>query len=68
VKTTLDTPIREILDKPAASDLLQISTRTLDEWMRKKAIPYAKLLSGTVRFRRSRLLEFIARHEVGQAR
>jgi predicted site-specific integrase-resolvase len=56
--------IREILDKPAASDLLQIHPRTLDDWMRKKIIPYAKLPSGTVRFRRSQLLEFIAKHEV----
>jgi predicted site-specific integrase-resolvase len=56
--------IREILDKPGASDLLQISTRTLDDWMRKKVVPYAKLPSGAVRFRRSQLLEFIARYEV----
>ena len=58
--------IREILDKPGASDLLQIHPRTLDDWMRKKIVPYAKLPSGTVRFRRSQLLEFIARYEVTQ--
>ena len=48
---TKPTDPREILDKPGASDLLQISPRTLDEWMRKKLIPYAKLPSGAVRFR-----------------
>jgi predicted site-specific integrase-resolvase len=56
--------IREILNKSGASDLLQIKPRTLDEWMRKGIVPYAKLPSGTVRFRRSQLLEFIARYEV----
>jgi predicted site-specific integrase-resolvase len=56
----------EILDKPGASKLLKISTRTLDDWMRRKVVPYAKLPSGTVRFRRSQLLEFVARYEVGQ--
>ena len=53
----------QIMDKLGASALLQIRPRTLDEWMRKKIVPYAKLPSGTVRFRRSQLLEFIAKHE-----
>ena len=57
---------RDILDKLGASDLLRINPRTLDEWMRRKIVPYAKLPSGTVRFRRSQLLEFIAKHEVSQ--
>ena len=56
--------IREILDKPGASALLQIHPRTMDDWMRKKIVPYAKLPSGAVRFRRSQLIEFIAKHEV----
>jgi predicted DNA-binding transcriptional regulator AlpA len=54
----------EILDKPGASKLLKISIRTLDDWMRKKRIPYSKLPSGTVRFRRSQLLAFITKYEV----
>jgi len=54
----------EILDKPGASKLLKISIRTLDDWMRKKRVPYSKLPSGTVRFRRSQLLAFIAKYEV----
>jgi excisionase family DNA binding protein len=56
----------EVMDKSEASKLLKISTRTLDDWMQKKVVPYAKLPSGTVRFRRSQLLEFIARYEVTQ--
>jgi hypothetical protein len=60
-------PIRaEVLDKPGGSKLLKISTRSLDDWMRKKIVPYAKLPSGTVRFRRSQLLEFIAKYEVAR--
>lgn len=54
----------EILDKSGASKLLEISPRTLDEWMRKRVVPFAKLPTGTVRFRRSQLLEFIAKYEV----
>jgi excisionase family DNA binding protein len=64
--TNINPEIREILDKLGAADLLQISTRTLDDWMRKKVVPFSKLPSGTVRFRRSQLLEFIARYEVTQ--
>jgi predicted site-specific integrase-resolvase len=63
---TEPTDPREILDKPGAADMLQIKPRTLDQWMRRKIVPYAKLPSGTVRFRRSQLLEFIAKHEVSQ--
>jgi predicted site-specific integrase-resolvase len=59
-------PEREILNKPGASELLQVKGRTLDEWMRKKIVPFAKLPSGAVRFRRSQLLAFIAKYEVGQ--
>jgi hypothetical protein len=67
VENTFEPKIREILDKPGASELLQIHPRTLlDEWMRKKIVPYAKLPSGTVRFRRSQLLGFIAKYEVSQ--
>jgi predicted DNA-binding transcriptional regulator AlpA len=54
----------EVLDKPEASKLLVISTRTLDGWMRKRTIPFSKLPSGIVRFRRSQLLAFIEKHEV----
>ena len=54
----------EVLNKRGASKLLLISSRTLDEWMRKKRVPYAKLPGGSVRFRRSQLIDFIANHEV----
>lgn len=54
----------EVLDKPEASKLLKISTRTLDDWMRRRRVPYSKLPSGTVRFRRSQLLQFIAKYQV----
>jgi excisionase family DNA binding protein len=54
----------EVLDKPEASKLLKISTRTLDAWMRARRVPYSKLPTGTVRFRRSQLLEFIEKYQV----
>lgn len=54
----------EVLDKPEASKFLVISTRTLDGWMRKRIVPFSKLPSGTVRFRRSQLLAFIEKYEV----
>jgi excisionase family DNA binding protein len=56
----------EVLDKPTAAELLKISTRTLDDWMRKKRIPFCKLPSGTVRFRRAQLMDFISKYEVTQ--
>jgi len=54
----------EVLGKPDASRLLSISTRTLDSWMRRRIVPFSKLPSGAVRFRRSQLLSFIEAHEV----
>jgi predicted site-specific integrase-resolvase len=61
-----DHSIREILNKKGASGFLQVSPRTLDEWMRRGIVPFAKLPSGSVRFRRSQLIEFIAKHEVAR--
>ena len=56
----------EVLDKPGASKLLIIKERTLAEWMRRGIVPFAKLPSGAVRFRRSQLIDFIAKHEVAR--
>jgi excisionase family DNA binding protein len=53
-----------VLDKPEAAEFLRIKRRTLDEWMRRKRIPFSKLPSGAVRFRKDQLLEFLARFEV----
>ena len=55
--------IREILNEPEAAEFLKVKPRTVDDWMRKKRIPFAKLPSGAVRFRRSQLLAFIAKYE-----
>ncbi len=40
----------EILEKPQTAERLKISTRTLDEWMRAKRVPFLKI-GKTVRFR-----------------
>jgi excisionase family DNA binding protein len=53
-----------VLDKPEAATFLRIKKRTLDDWMRKRRIPFSKLPSGAVRFRKDQLLEFLARFEV----
>ena len=53
-----------VLTKAEAAEFLRIKTRTLDEWMRLKRVPFAKLPSGTVRFRRDHLLQFIGKFEV----
>ena len=60
------TQAETVWDKPETAEFLKIKVRTLDDWMRKKRIPFAKLPSGAVRFRKSQLLAFIAKYEVGQ--
>ena len=56
---------REILNKDEAADFLRIKRRTLDEWMRKKRIPFIKLPSKAVRFRANQLLEFMDKFQRG---
>ena len=58
-------PNSEVLDKYGASVFLGFSSRTLDTWISKKRIPYVKLPGGSIRFRRSQLIEFLKKHEVG---
>jgi carboxylesterase type B len=54
---------QEILNKPEAATFLRIKKRTLDVWM-TKGLPYAKLPSGAVRFRRDQLLAWVEKHAV----
>ena len=53
----------EILRKPEASKLLEISKRTLDDWMKRGIVPFSKLPTGAVRFRRSQLLAFLDKYQ-----
>jgi excisionase family DNA binding protein len=53
-----------VLTKAETAPFLRFKPRNLDEWIRRKRIPFYKLPSGTVRFRREQLLEFLARFEV----
>jgi excisionase family DNA binding protein len=55
---------KPVLDKPETAAFLGIKPRTLDEWMRRKRIPFSKLPSGAVRFRRDQLIEFLKKYEV----
>ena len=54
----------EVLRKDAASKLLEISNRTVDDWMRRRIVPFSKLPTGAVRFRRSQLLAFLDKYDV----
>jgi excisionase family DNA binding protein len=58
-------PNSEILDKHGAALFLGFSSQTLDTWIQKKRIPYSKLPGGSIRFRRSQLIEFLKKYEVG---
>ena len=55
---------QQVLDKPEAAAFLRIKKRTLDEWMKKRRVPFLKLPSGAVRFRKDHLLEFISQFEI----
>jgi len=53
-------PVKEaegLLTKFDISSRLRISTRSVDEWMRKGRIPYMKIGGKTVRFRWNDVLE-----------
>jgi len=64
----INTNIGEVLRKDAASKFCEISERTLDNWMRRGIVPYSKMPSGAVRFRKSQLIEMLATYEVGGRR
>ena len=59
---------QDILDKPEAAYFLRIQKRTLDDWMRKGIVPFSKLPSGAVRFRRDHLLDFVGNYATKQTR
>ena len=44
---------------------LGFSSRTLDTWVHKKAIPFVKLPGGSIRFRRSHLIAFLEKYQQG---
>ena len=51
--------------KAEAAEFLKVKPRTIDDWMSSGAHSYYKLPSGTVRFRRDQLIEFLGKFEVG---
>jgi len=52
-----------LLSKRGLAPKLQISTRTVDDWMRKGRIPFLKI-GKAVRFRLSDVLETLDRYRV----
>ena len=53
-----------LLTKFDISSRLRISTRSVDEWMRKGRIPYIKIGGKTVRFRWDDVLEKLSAYRV----
>jgi excisionase family DNA binding protein len=53
----------EILTRDQAAALLQVPKRTVDYWVSVNEIPYSRLGKRCVRFRRSRLLEWLEENE-----
>ena len=65
MKDALSSNDDAILTKEGAAEFLKVKPRTIDEWMRKRRIPFCKLPSGTLRFQRSQLLEFVGKFQIG---
>ena len=59
----LERAIDGVLTKRGLAPRLQISLRTLDEWMRRGLVPYFKL-GRSVRFRLEDVLEKLNEHRV----
>jgi excisionase family DNA binding protein len=55
----------EVFDKHGAAMFLGFSARTMDTWVSKKQVPFSKLPGGAIRFRRSQLIEFLKKYEIG---
>jgi hypothetical protein len=55
----------EVMNKKQAAGFIQVSKRTLDSHMKKGWIPFCKLPSGIVRFRRSQLVAFLDTYQHG---
>jgi excisionase family DNA binding protein len=53
----------EVLTKPELAKRLQLSTRTIDQWMRLRRLPYLKL-GKTVRFRWSDVVAHLVEHRI----
>ena len=51
----------DLIDKPAVAGLLGVSVRTVDSLMARGRIPYYKLSERCVRFRRSDVLDHLAK-------
>jgi len=54
----------QILNKKETANALRISVRTADDWMRKGILPFIKMPTGAVRFKRSHLLELMDRYAI----
>jgi predicted site-specific integrase-resolvase len=53
----------EVMTKIQAAGFIQVSKRTLDNHMKRGWIPFIKLPSGAIRFRRSQLIAFLETYQ-----
>ena len=63
-KQTVERANDGLLTKRTLAPKLQISTRTLDSWMKKGLVPFIKVGGKTVRFRLGDVLEKLNAHRV----
>lgn len=53
----------EVMTKPQAAEFIKVCPRTLDNHMKRGWVPFSKLPSGAVRFRRSQLIAFLETYQ-----
>jgi excisionase family DNA binding protein len=53
----------EVMTKMQAAGYIKVSKRTLDNHMKRGWIPFIKLPSGAIRFRRSQLIAFLETYQ-----
>ena len=53
-----------LLNKPELARAVKVSTRTVENWQKRKTIPYLRLSNRLVRFSLPRVLEALSRFEV----
>jgi excisionase family DNA binding protein len=65
--TTTETPESGLVTKPELAKIARVSTRTIDNWIKKKVVPYLKI-GRLVRFDARRCLTALSRFEKHEVR
>lgn len=62
--TPSEKPASDLLTEPEAALYLTVEPRTLRDWRNKRGLPHLKLTSKIIRYRRTDLNTWLARHLV----